>query len=124
VTRCSNCGAEVAPDEPGVERQPCLKCGSLARTHELSATAVAGTSASVELTVERGVNEARMAGFVVIFATALSVGLAVGFAAGALLGVVAGLAAVVSTALLLAAIYRVPAVRQVVMEFMHRITGQ
>ena len=90
----------------------------------MSATATVGTSASAETNVERGVNEARMAGFAVIFAAALGVGVAVGFDAGALVGVLAGVATAVITALLLAAIYRVRPVRQVVMELMHRITGQ
>jgi ABC-type uncharacterized transport system permease subunit len=60
----------------------------------------------------------------VIFAAALSVGLAVGFAADPWLGVLAGVATAVGTAVLLAAVYRVPAIRQVVMDLMHRITGQ
>jgi hypothetical protein len=36
----------------------------------------------------------------------------------------AGVLAAFGTALLLAAVYRVPAVRQFVMRLMHRITGQ
>ena len=65
-----------------------------------------------------------MTGFTLIFATAISVGLAVGFASCPLLGVLAGVLAAVGTALILAAIYRTRLVRQVVMELMHRITGQ
>jgi predicted RNA-binding Zn-ribbon protein involved in translation (DUF1610 family) len=124
VTRCSDCGAEVPPDEPGVERRPCPNCGSLARTVEASSTATIGVTASTETAVERAVNEARMTAFAVIFGTALSVGLAVGFATCAWLGVLAGVVAAVGTALLLAAIHRLRFVRQLVMELMHRITGQ
>ena len=38
--------------------------------------------------------------------------------------IIAGVVAAVATVLMLAAIYRVRVVRQVVMELMHRITGQ
>lgn len=65
-----------------------------------------------------------MTGRGVIFAAALGVGLAVGVAAGPWLGVGAGVAGAVATAPLVAAIYRVRPVRQLVMELMHRITGQ
>jgi hypothetical protein len=85
VTRCSDCGAEVPQDDPGAERRPCPNCGSLARIHEKNLTANVTVTDSVETVVERGVNEARMTGFSVIFAAGLGVGLAVGFAAGPLL---------------------------------------
>ena len=65
-----------------------------------------------------------MAGFVVIFGAALSVGLAVGLATCLLYGILAFAAAAIGTALLLAAIYRIGAVRRFAMELMHRITGQ
>jgi hypothetical protein len=65
-----------------------------------------------------------MAAFAVIFTTALGVGIAIGFATCWWLGLLAGVIAAVGTALLIAAVYRVGAVRQVVMELMHRITGQ
>jgi predicted RNA-binding Zn-ribbon protein involved in translation (DUF1610 family) len=123
VTRCSDCGAEVPPDEPGVERRPCPSCGSLTRTHEASASATVNVDASVKATVDRAVNEARMGAFALIFATALAVGFAIGFATCLLYGVLAGGAAAIGTALLLAAIYRVDAVRRLAMELMHRITG-
>jgi DNA-directed RNA polymerase subunit RPC12/RpoP len=124
VTRCSDCGIEVPADEPGSERLPCPNCSSLRRTQELRATVTGKSSVSAKLTVDRGVNEARMAAFAVILATALSVGLAVGFATDVLLGLLTGLTAAAGTALLLATIYRVSAVRRLVMEVMHRITGQ
>jgi hypothetical protein len=120
VIRCSDCGAEVPPNE----RRPCPKCGSLTRTYEESATATIGMSVSVESSVERGVNEARMAAFAVIFTTVVGVGMTVGFATGALLGVLASVLTAAATALMLAAVYRVRPVRHLVMELMHRITGQ
>ena len=124
MTRCSDCGAEVPPDTPGAERRPCPDCGSLRRTHEVSASATITVTVSADDDVERGVNEARMATFALIFATALGVGLTVGFATSLWLGIVAGVAAAVGTALLLAVIYRVGAVRHLAMELMHRITGR
>jgi hypothetical protein len=90
---------------------------------ELSST-VTVTTSSIGTHVDRAVNAARMTGFTVILAAALSVGLAVGFASGLWLGLLAAGMAAVATALLLAAIYRVAAVRHLVMELMHRITGQ
>ncbi|MGH3006528.1 MAG: hypothetical protein ACRDOS_11655 [Gaiellaceae bacterium] len=74
--------------------------------------------------VERGITEARMTAFALIFATALSVGLGVGFATSPLLGVLAAVAAAIATALLLAAVYRDGRIQHAVMELMHRITGQ
>ena len=122
--RCSDCGAELPPDEPGAERQPCPACGSRRRTHEVTATATVGVTASTETTVERAVNEARMAALFVIFTTVVGVGMTVGFAASWWLGVLAAVLTAAATALLIAAVYRVSAVRQVAMELMHRITGQ
>jgi hypothetical protein len=54
----------------------------------------------------------------------LAIGLAAGAAWGALAGVLAGVAAALFTAALLALVYRVPRVRHLVMDAMHRITGQ
>ncbi len=56
--------------------------------------------------------------------TALSVALAVGFSTGPLIGVLAGPGGGLVMVAMLAVIHRVPAVRHVVMELMHRITGQ
>ena len=124
MTRCSVCGVEVPEDEPGAERRPCPNCGSLRRTHEASASLTVGVYMSTDARVDRAVNEARMGAFALIFPTAIGVGLAVGFATCLLYGILAGVAAAVGTALLLAAIYRVAAVRRLAMELMHRITGQ
>jgi hypothetical protein len=122
--KCANCGTELPPDEPGAERRPCPNCGSTARTHEVSGTLMAHATLSAEGRVERGVNETRMAAFSVIFTTVVGVGVSVGFASGPLLGLAAAALTVVVTALPLAAVYRVPSVRHVVMEGLHRITGQ
>ncbi len=122
--RCSECGTELPPDEPGAERQPCPTCGSTARSHEVSATATVKATASAEARVERGVNETRMAAFSVIFTTVVGVGVAVGFGSGPLLGLAAAALTAVATALLLAVIYRAGPVRRVVMELLHRVTGQ
>ena len=124
VTRCSDCGAKLPPDEPNVERRPCPNCGSLRRTYEKGMTATVNLSGSVEASVERGVNETRMAAFFVIFTTVVGVGMTVGFATCAWLGVLAAVLTAATTALLIAVVYRVRRVRQVVMELMHRITGQ
>jgi predicted RNA-binding Zn-ribbon protein involved in translation (DUF1610 family) len=126
VTRCADCGTELAPDEPERERQPCPKCGSLKRNYELDASPAEYriTGSPIGTRVERAVTETRMTAFALIFATALGVGLAAGFATSLWVGVLAFFAGAVATALLLAAIYRVGAIRHVAMELMRRITGQ
>jgi hypothetical protein len=92
--------------------------------HDKEQAATVGTTASAETSVERGVTETRMAAFAVIFTTVVGVGMSVGFASGALLGLLAAVLTAAATGLLLASIYRVPAVRRRVMGLMHRITGQ
>jgi predicted anti-sigma-YlaC factor YlaD len=125
MDRCANCGLEVPPTESGRERQPCPRCGAVEHIVELSATVAAGATVSAGLSVERGVNEARMGAFALIFATSLGIGLSVGLATSSvLLGSLAGLGAGVLTTLVVASIYRVRFVRQAVMTFMHRVTGQ
>jgi hypothetical protein len=83
-----------------------------------------GVKSSVEGHVERGVNEARMTAFALIFATAVGVGLTVGYATCVVLELLSGAGTAFGTALLLAAVYLVRAVRRIAMELMHRITGQ
>lgn len=126
MTTCAECGAEVPPDEPGRERQPCPECGALTRNYELDASPgeYTITGSRVSLPVELAITETRMTAFALIFATAVGVGLAVGFATCLLYGILGGVAAAFGTALLLAAIYRVGVVRRLAMELMHRITGQ
>jgi hypothetical protein len=89
----------------------------------VSATATVGVTASAEATVERAVNEARMAAFFVIFTTVVGVGMTVGFATFWWFGVLAAVIIAGATALLIGAVYRVRVVRQVAMELTHRITG-
>jgi fatty acid desaturase len=84
----------------------------------------AGVNMSARATVERAVNEARMAAFFVIFTTVVGVGMTVGFATCAWLGVLAAVLTFAATALVIAAVSRVRVVRHVAMELMHRITGQ
>jgi len=91
----------------------------------MAATVSAGASVSVKGRVERGVNDARMTGFGLIFATGVGTGLSVGFASSnALLGIGSAIAAAVATAAVLAAISRIALVRRPVIALMHRITGQ
>jgi predicted RNA-binding Zn-ribbon protein involved in translation (DUF1610 family) len=126
VTRCADCGTELPPAEPDVQRKPCPNCGSVTRAYELDAAPAEYriTGSPIGMEVERAVTEARMAAFALIFATTLGVGLAVGFATSLWLGLVAALASAIGTALLLAAVYRIGIVRQFAMELMHRVTGQ
>jgi hypothetical protein len=85
----------------------------------------AGVSLSAAGTVERAVNEARMAAFFVIFTTLVGVGVTVGFETSAWwLGVVAAVLTAVATALVIAAVNRIGVVKRFAMELMHRITGQ
>jgi preprotein translocase subunit SecD len=117
---CGACGTPL-PDE----RMPCPKCGSTRRTVNASGTATAGTDARANAEVERGVNEARMAAFALIVSVDVTVGLSVGYGEASLVaGVIATLAALILTAVLIALIYRVAVVQTIVMEIMHRLTGQ
>jgi hypothetical protein len=86
---------------------------------ELTAT-VTATGIIEQPGAELGLTEARMAGFTLILVT----GLTVGFARGTEWGLLFSAVAAAGTTLLLAAVYRVRAVRQFVMGLMHRITGQ
>ena len=122
--RCAECKREVPAEEPGAERLPCPYCRSLARIHETSATVTARANASASASVERGVNEMRIGALALLLGVALAIGLAAGAAWGVVAGVLAGVAAALVTAALLALVYRVPLVRHLVMEAMHRITGQ
>jgi hypothetical protein len=77
LDRSRECGAEVPPDDPGRERQPCPECGALGRNYELDASPgeYCVTGSSVSLRVERAVTETRTTAFALIFATAVGVGL-------------------------------------------------
>jgi hypothetical protein len=117
MTRCSDCGAEVPPDEPGVERRPCPNCGSLTRTHEGSATLGARVSISAEGTVERGLNEIRLA----VLGILVGIGLAVGFGVPGpwQAQLVAGLGSFAAACLAI----RWSRTRHYLMAFMHWLTG-
>jgi predicted RNA-binding Zn-ribbon protein involved in translation (DUF1610 family) len=124
TVRCAECKREVPAEEPGAERLPCPDCGSLAREHAVSAHSTVHVESSVSATVERGVNEARMAALLAIFAIAVSAGIQEGYASGAWGGLIAFTATLLLTGALATLVYRVPRVRHLVMDAMHRITGQ
>jgi hypothetical protein len=65
-----------------------------------------------------------MGAFVLMLGLAVTLGLAAGAAWGVWWGLLAGVLAALGIAALLALVYRVPRVRHLVMEAMHRITGQ
>jgi hypothetical protein len=73
--------------------------------------------------VDLAVTEVRMTAFTLILASAIAVGVAAGIAYGAWIGVLSGVLTALVIAATLAAVYRVPGVRRVAMEAMHRITG-
>ena len=116
MTRCSDCGTEVPPDEPGSERLPCPNCGSLVRTHEASVSSTITVSDSVEATVERGLNEIRLAVLGILVSICLAVGFGVPGPWQAKL--VAGLGSFALACLLI----RWSRVRHLLMAFMHRLT--
>jgi uncharacterized membrane protein YedE/YeeE len=75
ATLCSNCGALLDAEAPGDERRACPECGSTARTHEVEATFTARASVSATASVERGLNELRLA----VLGILVGIGLTVGF---------------------------------------------
>jgi hypothetical protein len=124
TVKCAECGAVVPADEPDAERLPCPDCGSLARKYEVGIQATLRMEASLSTKVERAVNEARMGAFVLILGLAVTIGLAAGAAWGVWWGLLAGFLAAIGTAVLVAFVYRLRPVRNLVMEVMHRITGK
>jgi hypothetical protein len=75
--QCSDCGAILEAEAPGETRKPCA-CGSTARTHEQSAAAIVSTSSvSAAVSVERGLNDTRLAVLGIIVAIGLTVGFGV-----------------------------------------------
>lgn len=119
---CADCGHvlregppdSVPPELTTVEgeRTPCPNCGSTARGYEASFHAQATATASASATVTRGVNTERLA--VVGFITATSIGI------GALTCALIGLA----TGIVLVVILAWPRTRHLLMEGVHRISGQ
>jgi predicted RNA-binding Zn-ribbon protein involved in translation (DUF1610 family) len=117
MTRCSNCGIEVPPDEPGEERRPCPNCGSLARTYEASASATVSVSASAQATVERGLNDIRLAVLGILVGISLAVGFGVSCPWWEQLA--AGLGSFAVSCFLI----RWSRTRHLLMTFMHWLTG-
>src|SRR6266540_2200653 len=112
----------AAPANPAAKDSLVRSAARSSTSSRSARTVSAKASVSASASVERGVNEARMGGFVLIFATGLGTGLSVGLSTSSVLfGIVAGLGAAGLTTLLLALIYRVRFVRHAVMDFMHRI---
>lgn len=121
---CSNCGQPLPDDDGSEPREPCPRCGSTARTFERELHGTITATGSVSASVERAVNAARVTALLFIVSCALAVGVTVGFETCAVWGVVSGVGAGVVSAALLAAVYRVPRVRQAVMTAMHKLTGE
>jgi hypothetical protein len=121
MATCAQCGATVdEPDGiPAEERKQCPNCGSTGRLHEGSATAVSRVSVSAEASVERGLNDVRLAVFGVIIAVPFSAA-ALAAPAGWPIALVVG----VGSAVLTVVAFRWRPARHLLMEAMHRITGQ
>jgi uncharacterized membrane protein YedE/YeeE len=118
VARCSNCGATLDDDVVGSARTPCPECGSTARTHEGAAGIVATSSVSATLTVDRGLNDTRLA----VLGIIVGIGLTIGFGVPGPWWVrfASGLAAIGFTMFLI----RLRASRHRLMVLMHWLTGQ
>jgi hypothetical protein len=121
TVKCGNCGERFieAADSP---RIPCPNCGSTQREFEATAALIATSSVTAEISVLRGVNEARAS---VLFLLVV-IGLTVGFGApwGWLARLVGSVVAVGVSALFVFAVFKCAPARQRVMELMHRLTGQ
>lgn len=118
--RCGNpnCGAFL--DEPvglAGERTPCPECGSLTRLVEASASLQARAVVSAQASVERGLNEMRLA----VLGILVTIGLTVGFGIQSAWWVraLAGLGAFAASSALIA--WRRS--RHLMMAYVHRITG-
>jgi hypothetical protein len=121
MVRCGNprCGEFIdePPDTPADARIPCPRCGSRARGFESSAAIQATLTVSTEASVERGLNELRLAVLGILVTIGLTVG--IGFDSAWWVGVLAGLGSFVLAARVIAW----PRSRHWMMLFMHRITG-
>jgi hypothetical protein len=123
VDQCDVCGHEL-PEFGEASERTCPGCGKVTHLHKQTLEAVVRTSASIDSTVDRAVNETRMGGFALIVSIAVGVAVSVAIGSGVWLGLLSFAITVAVIAALLAAIYRVGWVRRFVMEVMHRITGQ
>jgi hypothetical protein len=119
VVKCGQCGTllDESPDLPAAERQPCPVCGGLTRLREVEAAAIVGATASVELSVERGLNDLRVA----VLGILVTIGLTVGFGVSGSwwVRVLSGLAAFAAASFL---IWWRP-FRKLMMKFVHALTG-
>ena len=117
VTTCSNCGRTLEPEAEGEPPQPCPSCGATARSHAIDVADTVHASATATPSVERGLNDIRLA----VLGIIVSIGLTVGFGVDAawFIRCAAGSAAFVFSIMLL----RVPRTRHGLMELMHRLSG-
>jgi hypothetical protein len=116
--QCANCDATLDWDDPpGEERRQCPSCGSTLRANDLAFSAAIRATATLTGPVERGLDEIRLG----VLGIVVTIGLTVGFGADASwwVGVLAGAG---SFGLALGAIWW-PTSRDLLMEFMHRVTG-
>jgi hypothetical protein len=122
LTLCGDCGAEIPEphDTPYEARQACPTCGSTSRRRlvEVAASLTAGASISTAGSVERGLNDLRLAVLGILVGIALSV--AFGIDASWPVQVAAGVATFACSA----ALIRWPKSRHLMMQFMHRVTGR
>jgi hypothetical protein len=116
--RCSNCRKPL-PETP---RVPCPECGSTAREVGVEAAITATSNVTAEITVDRGVNEARAAVLFLLLAIGLTVGFGAPWSWWARL--IASIVAVIASAAFVMVALRYPPVRRRVMSGMHRLTGQ
>lgn len=111
---------DEAHDVAFKDRKPCPSCGSTSRTRlvEVEATVAAQANVSAAGSVERGLNDVRLAVLGILVGIALSVGFGVQqpwpFAIGAAVATFAGSAALI----------RWRWSRNLMMAFMHWLTGQ
>jgi hypothetical protein len=131
--RCSNCGhllAEGGPYPPelsgegGVQRSPCPKCGSTARTYENELHGTLRFVGSVSARLVYAWNSDRLAVLLFLLGAGLAVGLAVGFAIPSVaLGIASGLASMLIAAFAVWAVLRGPLSR-LAAKAMYEISGR
>jgi hypothetical protein len=120
--RCGSCGELIdePPDTPAAQRISCPRCGDTSRTRTIEASASLQVKATLSThgSVERGLNDLRLAVLGILVGIGLTVG--IGFDATWWVGVLAG----GGSFGLAAGLIRWPRSRHWMMTFMHRITGK
>jgi hypothetical protein len=118
---CGNCGHtfEVPADEPDDPRTPCPSCGKTTRIVSMSATVTGKATVSAVGTVERGLNEMRLALLGILVGIGLAVGLGLPSSSW-WVRLLAGVGSFVAAATLLKWRWS----RHHLMNFMHWLTGQ